>query len=153
MTGVRIFARSAPVTEDNAFHPCDPDSQTAHSHSAGHEKKKQFTSCHYRQGQNSFCKSISAQLRAFADKNAKQPCTPYMHHYVIEAMMKLGMKNEAVLYLKKYWGGMIELGADTFWEAYIPDEPDFSPYNDRMINSLCHAWSCTPSYFIRKYNL
>lgn len=92
-------------------------------------------------------------LKTLADENAKQPCTPYMHHYVIEAMMKLGMKNEAVLYLKKYWGGMIELGADTFWEAYIPDEPDFSPYNDRMINSLCHAWSCTPSYFIRKYNL
>lgn len=92
-------------------------------------------------------------LKTLADENAKQPCTPYMHHYVIEAMMKLGMKNEAVLYLKKYWGGMIELGADTFWEAYIPNEPDFSPYNDRMINSLCHAWSCTPSYFIRKYNL
>ncbi len=92
-------------------------------------------------------------LKTLDDKNAKQPCTPYMHHYVIEAMMKLGMKNEAVLYLKKYWGGMIELGADTFWEAYVPDEPDFSPYNDRMINSLCHAWSCTPSYFIRKYNL
>ena len=76
-----------------------------------------------------------------------------MRHYVIEAMLKLGMKSEAVQYLKKYWGGMVELGADTFWEAYIPDDLDFSPYKDRMINSLCHAWSCTPSYFIRKYGL
>ncbi len=92
-------------------------------------------------------------LSCLDNKDFKQPVTPYMRHYVIEAMLKLGMKGEAVRYLKKFWGGMVALGADTFWEAYIPDDLDFSPYNDRMINSLCHAWSCTPSYFIRKYEL
>ncbi len=92
-------------------------------------------------------------LSSLERKDAKQPCTPYMRHYVAEAMMKLGMKEEATEYLKNFWGGMIELGADTFWEAYVPENPDFSPYDDRVINSLCHAWSCTPSYFIRKYNL
>lgn len=92
-------------------------------------------------------------LHSIDNDKAKQPVTPYMRHYVTEAMIKLGLKNEAVLYLKKFWGGMLELGADTFWEAYIPDDLDFSPYEDRMINSLCHAWSCTPSYFIRKYGL
>ena len=92
-------------------------------------------------------------LNCLENKKAMQPCTPYMHHYVVEAMLKLGMKDEAIRYLKKLWGGMVELGADTFWEAYVPDDLDFSPYNDRMINSLCHAWSCTPSYFIRKYEL
>lgn len=90
-------------------------------------------------------------LSTLADKKAKQPVTPYMHHYVIEAMLRIGMESEAKEYIKALWGGMIELGADTFWEAYVPDDLDFSPYNDRMINSLCHAWSCTPSYFIRKY--
>ncbi len=92
-------------------------------------------------------------LSCHGNKNFKQPVTPYMRHYVIEAMLKLNMKDEAVKYLKYFWGGMVDLGADTFWEAYIPDDLDFSPYNDRMINSLCHAWSCTPSYFIRKYGL
>ncbi len=87
------------------------------------------------------------------NKNAKQPVTPYMRHYVTEAMFRLNMKDAAVKYLKKFWGGMVEQGADTFWEAYIPEALDFSPYDDRMINSLCHAWSCTPSYFIRKYGL
>ena len=87
------------------------------------------------------------------NKNAKQPVTPYMRHYVTEAMLKLGMKDDAVQYLKKLWGGMIDSGADTFWEAYVPEDPEFSPYGDRMGNSLCHAWSCTPSYFIRKYGL
>ena len=92
-------------------------------------------------------------IRCLDNETAKQPVTPYMRHYVIESMMKLNMKNEAVRYMKKFWGGMVDLGADTFWEAYVPDDTDFSPYNDRMINSLCHAWSCTPAYFIRKYEL
>ena len=92
-------------------------------------------------------------LSCLDNKKIKQPVTPYMRHYVIEAMMKLGLESEATEYIKKFWGGMIELGADTFWEAYVPEDPDFSPYGDRMINSLCHAWSCTPSYFIRKFGL
>ncbi len=92
-------------------------------------------------------------LSCLDNEKAKQPVTPYMRHYVTEAMFKLNMKDEAVQYMKKFWGGMLDHGADTFWEAYIPDDLDFSPYDDRMINSLCHAWSCTPSYFIRKYGL
>ncbi len=92
-------------------------------------------------------------LLSLDNEKAKQPVTPYMRHYVTEAMFKLDMKDEAVRYIKKFWGGMLDHGADTFWEAYIPDDLDFSPYKDRTINSLCHAWSCTPSYFIRKYRL
>ncbi len=98
-------------------------------------------------------KAKNLLLKCLDEEDAKRPVTPYMHHYVTEAMMKLGMKDEAVQYLKKLWGGMVALGADTFWEAYVPGDPDFSPYNDRKGNSLCHAWSCTPSYFIRKYGL
>jgi hypothetical protein len=26
-----------------------------------------------------------------------------------------------------------------------------SPYGDIHVNSYCHAWSCTPSYFFRTY--
>lgn len=90
---------------------------------------------------------------AECDPDAKQPFTPYMRHYVIEAMLKLGMRDEVVAYMKSVWGGMLARGADTFFEVYAPDDPDFSPYGDRMVNSLCHAWSCTPAYFIRKYGL
>lgn len=95
--------------------------------------------------------AVSAINKTLDNKNALQPFTPYMRHYVIEAMLKLGMKEQALSYIKKIWGGMLELGADTFYEVFVPGDPDFSPYGDRMINSLCHAWSCSPSYFIRKY--
>lgn len=80
-----------------------------------------------------------------------KPFTPYMHHYVCEAMIKLNLMEEVTDYIKSYWGGMVKLGADTFYEAYVPNDLEFSPYGDRKINSMCHAWSCTPSYFIRKY--
>ena len=80
-----------------------------------------------------------------------KPFTPYMHHYVTEAMIKLGLLKEAAVYIKKYWGGMVKIGADTFFEVYVPDDLDFSPYGDKKLNSMCHAWSCTPAYFIRKY--
>lgn len=92
---------------------------------------------------------INALRQTLDNEEAKQPFTPYMRHYVIEAMIKLGFKDEALDYLKKIWGGMVELGADTYYEVYVPGDPDFSPYKDRMINSLCHAWSSTPAYFIR----
>lgn len=81
------------------------------------------------------------------------PVTPYMHHYVVEAFFKAEMPDEAKEYMIDYWGGMIDVGADTFWEAFVKDDPYVSPYNDVIMNSACHAWSCTPTYFIRKYGL
>lgn len=90
-------------------------------------------------------------LNVLNSADSIKPFTPYMHHYVIEAMIKLSMMKEAAEYIKEYWGGMVKLGADTFYEAYVPDDLDFSPYGDKKLNSMCHAWSCTPAYFIRKY--
>ena len=74
-----------------------------------------------------------------------------MHHYVMEAMIKLGMKNEAIEYMKAYWGDMINLGADTFWEIHVVGNSDVSYMKDPLLSSYCHAWSCTPVYFIYKY--
>lgn len=79
------------------------------------------------------------------------PGTPYMYHYYIQSLVDCGMNNEAKDALTKYWGGMINKGADTFWEAYDPNNDFISPYDFYPLNSYCHAWSCTPVYFIRKY--
>lgn len=79
--------------------------------------------------------------------------TPYMYHHVAEALCVAGLKEEALVLMKDYWGKMVELGADTFWEAFKPEEPDFSPYGSPIISSYCHAWSCTPAYLIHEYNL
>lgn len=79
------------------------------------------------------------------------PGTPYATHYLVDAMLLCGMKQEAKQYLTDYWGGMVDKGADTFWEAYDPNDDFISPYGFSPVNSACHAWSCTPVYFIHKY--
>jgi alpha-L-rhamnosidase len=84
-------------------------------------------------------------------KDVIYPGAPYLYHYVIEAMIQCGMKKEARQLIVNYWGGMVNKGADTFWEVYDPNNDFLSPYNTFVVNSYCHAWSCTPVYFIRKY--
>ena len=79
--------------------------------------------------------------------------TPYMYHYIAEALFEAGLYDEAVSFMKNYWGKMIEMGADTYWEAFDPDQPDYSPYGSPIISSYCHAWGCTPVYLIDKYIL
>ncbi|MED4225273.1 sugar hydrolase [Neobacillus cucumis] len=79
--------------------------------------------------------------------------TPYMYHHLIEALIVSGEKERGIEEMKTYWGGMIQDGADTFWELYDPKNKDFSPYGSHLINSYCHAWSCTPTYLIRKFSL
>lgn len=89
--------------------------------------------------------------RTIVDKSLLQVVSPYMHHYVVEALIEVGLKEEAVQYLKAYWGSMVDMGADTYWEVYVPGDFSITPYGDSVMNSCCHAWSCSPAYFIRKY--
>jgi len=93
--------------------------------------------------------SRRALLHVMKDSTAAKPVTPYTYHYMIEALLKAGLRDEAVKLMSEYWGGMIRKGADTFWEVYIPDDDYASPYNSHVMNSYCHAWSCTPTYLLR----
>ncbi len=94
----------------------------------------------------------AAALRgALKDPQAARPRTPYLTHYVVEALFLAGCNAEAMAMMRAYWGGMLNAGADTFWEAYAPENPRVAPYGDFHINSFCHAWSCTPSYLLRQY--
>ena len=77
--------------------------------------------------------------------------TPYMHHYYIMALLKAGLRQEAERHLKDYWGSMLDAGADTFWECWDPADPEASPYGGLIVNSFCHAWSCTPAYILRRH--
>lgn len=85
-----------------------------------------------------------------ADAYAVRPATPYGHHYFIDALYAAGLNQEADEHLKSYWGRMVELGADTFWEVFEPEDHRASPYGTPLLNSYCHAWSCAPAYFLRR---
>ncbi|MDE1163377.1 MAG: hypothetical protein PW792_15750 [Acidobacteriaceae bacterium] len=92
-----------------------------------------------------------ALLTATQSSEAIPPAAPYLYHYVTEAMILAGKKDEALAMMESYWGGMVHAGADTFWEVFDPKNSKASPYGDVHINSFCHAWSCGPAYLLRKY--
>jgi alpha-L-rhamnosidase len=90
---------------------------------------------------------------ALADPEAVKPVTPYLYHYIAEAMLACGMDDEAMELVRGYWGAMLDAGADTFWEAFDPLDPLASPYGDVHANSFCHAWSCSPTWLFRARGL
>lgn len=98
-------------------------------------------------------RNVLENLLAMDDERVVGCNSPYMYHHYVEALLQEGFREEAIRIIKLYWGGMVENGADTFWEVYYPEEVTFSPYGDEMINSYCHAWSCTPCYLFRKYGI
>lgn len=89
--------------------------------------------------------------RIFKENSAIKMTTPYLYHHLIEALILSELKEKALEQMRAYWGEMVKDGADCFWELYNPEDKFLSPYGSNLINSYCHAWSCTPTYFIRKY--
>ena len=89
--------------------------------------------------------------RASCCSEIMEMVTPYMHHNYVDALLTVQHKEKALEVLRTYWGGMAAEGSDTFWELYNPANPDESPYGGTIVNSYCHAWSCAPAYFLRKF--
>lgn len=79
--------------------------------------------------------------------------SPYLRHYLLEALLLADQPQAAKEHLLAYWGSMVDDGADTFFEVWNPLDPNASPYGGKIVNSFCHAWSCTPSHFLRNHLL
>lgn len=80
--------------------------------------------------------------------------TPYMQFYELSALCELGRKEEVLHRIRTYFGGMLDLGAQTFWEYYDPaekGEQHLSMYGRKYGKSLCHAWGGAPVYLLAKY--
>ena len=86
---------------------------------------------------------------AAACPDALPMVTPYMMHHYAEALCRVNRKTQARQVIRDYWGAMADQGADTYWELFNPADPDESPYGSPVVNSFCHAWSCTPAWFLR----
>jgi len=81
--------------------------------------------------------------------------TPYYGAYVLDAMAKMNHRADALQWIREYWGGMIEEGATSFWEAYDPSWPKSNPHTDLQADgttgyfvSLAHGWSAGPTYWL-----
>ena len=88
--------------------------------------------------------------------NAAVPAitTPYFRFFELDALCRLGCLKEVLTEIKSYWGGMLKLGAVTFWEEYdpkLPLEKQYAMYGDPFGKSLCHAWAASPIYLLARY--
>jgi hypothetical protein len=82
--------------------------------------------------------------------------TPYMRFYELEALCALGEQKYVLKEMKDYWGGMLNLGATSFWEEYNPNKKGaehYGMYGREFGKSLCHAWGASPIYLLGKYYL
>jgi hypothetical protein len=82
--------------------------------------------------------------------------TPYMRFYELEALCRSRQYRHVLQEIRDYWGGMLRLGATSFWEAYDPTESGiqhYAMYGRKFGKSLCHAWGASPIYLLGKYYL
>ena len=82
--------------------------------------------------------------------------TPYMQFYEMEALLKLGRHDDVLKGIRSYWGGMLDLGATSFWELYNPEEKGaahMAMYGRPYGRSACHAWGASPVYLLGRYYL
>jgi len=80
--------------------------------------------------------------------------TPYMRFYELAALCEIGEHKYVTNEMISYWGGMLALGATTFWETYDPTATGlqhYEMYGSPYGKSLCHGWGASPIYLLGKY--
>ncbi|MFH0910761.1 MAG: alpha-L-rhamnosidase C-terminal domain-containing protein [Planctomycetota bacterium] len=77
--------------------------------------------------------------------------TPYMRFFELLALARCGRVPAMLEGIRNYWGGMLDEGATTFWEAYDPAQKGaehLAFYGRPFGRSLCHAWAAGPVYLL-----
>jgi hypothetical protein len=80
--------------------------------------------------------------------------TPFHKSYELDALCEAGEHLHAIREMKDYWGGMLDLGATTFWERYDPEQTGLQHYTHSRRpfgRSLCHIWAAGPIYILSRH--
>ncbi|HWJ92262.1 MAG TPA: hypothetical protein VNR87_14195 [Flavisolibacter sp.] len=107
---------------------------------------------------NYFTEDQKQQVKQYVllNDSIQKITTPYMRFYELEALCAMGEQDYVLDEMKNYWGGMLKLGATTFWEEYDPAKKGaehYAMYGREFGKSLCHAWGASPIYLLGKYYL
>jgi len=96
-------------------------------------------------------------LRSYQLADPISPCSAYL---LACLYADFDMPDKGLSIIKTLWGGMLDQGATTFWEAIKCDYPEkdfhkhlttYTAYGSYRM-SLCHAWSSTPAeWFTRVF--
>lgn len=99
-------------------------------------------------------KKDSIAVNVIKNPAVQEVGTPYARFYELDAIGTVGDKDYILREIRSYWGGMLDLGATSFWEKFSYDETDHYEMYDRPFGkSLCHAWGASPVYLLGKYFL
>lgn len=89
------------------------------------------------------------------DGSQTQIISPYFNAYLLNAMARMGHRREALNWMRQYWGGMMDEGATSFWEAYDLRWPKQDPHLGLQADgasgyfvSLAHGWSSEPAAWL-----
>lgn len=106
-------------------------------------------------------------------KDGARRISTFLGYYVLKARAEAGDINGCLDVIRQYWGGMLSLGATTFWEHFdiswlenaarideIPAEGKIDvhgEYGDYCYkgyrHSLCHGWASGPTAWLAEYVL
>ena len=106
-------------------------------------------------------------------KNGVHNMSTFYGYYMLNARARAGDYQGAMDNIREYWGGMLDLGATTFWEDFNIDwmenaspideiTPEgkvdvHSTYGDycykQLRHSLCHGWASGPTSWLTEYVL
>ena len=101
----------------------------------------------------------SLARRIYADPIRTVSYSPFNGYFVLEGMAAAGHWSAAAALLDRCWGGMLRLGATTFWESFRPEWVDCLEPNDPIFcgthgqTSLCHPWSSGPTRWLSDHVL
>lgn len=99
--------------------------------------------------------------------------TCFMGYYILQARAQAGDVAGALDTIREFWGGMLQLGATTFWEDFdikwlenaapidrLPKEHEIDVHGtygkhcyQGFRHSLCHGWASGPTSWLTKYVL
>jgi hypothetical protein len=102
-----------------------------------------------------------------------QNVSTFYGYYMLKAKARAGKYTEALNLVREYWGGMLKLGATTFWEDFnidwmknasrIDEMPDpkqvdvHASYGDFCYkghrHSFCHGWASGPTPWLSEFVL
>ena len=105
--------------------------------------------------------------------NSAEEMSCFFGYYVLLAKAKLGAYSDTLDIIRTYWGGMLSMGATTFWEDFdiqwldnagrideiVPNNKkdihgDYGKYcYEGFRHSLCHGWASGPTAYLSQYVL
>lgn len=91
---------------------------------------------------NTLLDTIAARSLDLSDEPAPGKmvlASPFMHHYIFEALRRHKKFEAALEIIRRRWGRWVEGGYPTTWENWNVDFPD---------GSQCHAFSAHPRYHL-----